>query len=114
LLHSGATLLPLDDYLHALQPTIPHLTPSSLHRCLPRHGISRLPDVEGNKVEGGKPAKKKFRAYPLGYFHVDIAEMQTAEGKLRLFVAINSTSEFASVRLVESVGKMKAPSSCAI
>src|SRR6185503_17375809 len=34
------TLLPLDDCLYALQPTISHLTRSSLHRCLQRHGIS--------------------------------------------------------------------------
>ena len=40
------TLLPLDDCLYALQPPIPHLTRSALHRCLQRHGISRLPDVE--------------------------------------------------------------------
>ena len=38
------TLLPLDDCLYALQATIPHLTRSSLHRCLQRHGISRLPE----------------------------------------------------------------------
>jgi transposase InsO family protein len=31
------TLLSLDDCLYALQPSIPHLTPS-LHRCLQRHG----------------------------------------------------------------------------
>lgn len=43
------TLLPFDDCLYALQATIPHLTRSSLHRCLERHGISRLPDVEGDK-----------------------------------------------------------------
>ena len=36
------TLLPLDDCLYALQSTIPHRTRSSLHRCLQRHGISRL------------------------------------------------------------------------
>src|SRR3954462_10927318 len=30
------TLLPLDDCLYALQPTLPHLTRSSLHRCLVR------------------------------------------------------------------------------
>ena len=41
------TLLPLDDCLYALQPTIPHLSRSSLHRCLQRHGISQLPQVEG-------------------------------------------------------------------
>ena len=33
------TLLPLDDCLYALQPTIPRLTRSSLHRCLQRHGF---------------------------------------------------------------------------
>ncbi len=79
------TLLPLDDCLYVLQPTIPHLTRSSLHRCLQRHDISRLPEIDGDK-----PAKKKFKAYPLGYFHVDIAEVQTAEGKLYIFVAIDS------------------------
>ena len=36
------TLLPLDDCLYALQPSIPHLTRSALHRCLQRNGISRL------------------------------------------------------------------------
>ena len=40
------TLLPLDDCLYALQATIPHLTRSSLHRCLQRHGISQLPKIE--------------------------------------------------------------------
>jgi hypothetical protein len=44
------TLLPLDDCLYALQPSIPHLTRSALHRCLQRHGISRLPNVEGDKA----------------------------------------------------------------
>src|SRR5688500_3768373 len=42
------TLLPLDDCLYGLQPTIPPLTRSSLHRCIERHGISRLPDMEGD------------------------------------------------------------------
>ena len=44
------TLLPLDDCLYALQPSIPHLSRSALHRCLQRHGISRLPDIEGDKA----------------------------------------------------------------
>jgi transposase InsO family protein len=90
------TLLPLDDCLYALQTTIPHLTRSSLHRCYRRHGISRLPDVEGDK-----PAKKKFKAYPIGYFHIDIAEVRTEEGKLYLFVAVDRTSKFAFAQLHE-------------
>ncbi len=90
------TLLPLDDCLYALQATIPQLTCSSLHRCLERHGISRLPEVEGDK-----PLTKKFDTYPIGFFHIDLAEVRTAEGKLYLFVAIDRTSKFAVVELVE-------------
>ena len=71
------TLLPLDDCLYALQPTIPKRTRSSLHRCLLRHGISRLPEVEGDR-----PSRKKFDRCPIGYFHIDLAEVRTAEGKL--------------------------------
>jgi len=90
------TLLPLDDCLYALQATIPHLTRSSLHRCLHRHGISRLPEVTGDKEP-----KRKFKTYPIGYFHIDIAEVRTAEGRLYLYVAIDRTSKFAFVRLTD-------------
>jgi transposase len=90
------TLLPLDDCLYALQPTIPHLTRSSLHRCLQRHGISRLPEIEGDK-----PQKKRFAAYAIGYFPIDIAEVRTEEGKLYLFVAVDRTSKLAFAKLEE-------------
>src|SRR6266540_988034 len=75
------TLLPLDDCLYALQASLPHLTRSALHRCLQRHGISRLPDMTGDR-----PAKKQFKPYPLGYFPIDIAVVCTEEGKLYMFV----------------------------
>ena len=95
------TLLPLDDCLYALQATIPQLTRSSLHRVLQRHGISRLPDTKGEP-------KTRFGSYPIGYFHIDLAEVRTEEGKLRLFVAIDRTSKFAFVRTVKCAGKMEA------
>ncbi|MBB4367127.1 hypothetical protein GGD65_008203 [Bradyrhizobium sp. CIR18] len=76
---------------------------SSLHRCLQRHGISRL-----QEVEGGKPSKNKFKAHPIDYFHIDIAELQTAEGKLYLYVAIDRTSKFAFVQLVRKTGRTSA------
>jgi transposase InsO family protein len=97
------TLLPLDDCLYALQATIPALTRSALHRCLQRHGISRLPDTEGDK-----PARKRFKPYPIGYFHIDIAEVQTVEGKLYLFVAIDRTSKFAFAQLVNHATRVTA------
>ncbi|MBS0423629.1 MAG: IS481 family transposase, partial [Proteobacteria bacterium] len=40
----------------------------SLNVLAKQYGISHLPDVEGDK-----PAKKKFKNYPIGYFHIDIA-----------------------------------------
>src|SRR4249920_2280662 len=43
------TLLPLDDVLGCLKDSIPELTRSSLHRCLVRHGISRLPASGENR-----------------------------------------------------------------
>ncbi len=97
------TLLPLDDCLYALQPSIPHLTRTSLHRCLQRHGISRLPDVEGDK-----PKRQRFKRYPIGFFHIDIAEVKTAEGKLYLFVAIDRTSKFAVAQLIEKADRRTA------
>jgi len=68
---------------------------------LQRHGISRLPDVAGDK-----PKRKKFKRYPIGYIHVDIAEVRTEGGKLRLFVAIDRTSKFTYVELHEKAGEM--------
>ena len=65
------TLLPLGDGLYTLQSSLPHLTRSALHRCFQRPGVSHLPDVEG------KPVKKKFKIDPIGYFHIDIAEVRT-------------------------------------
>ena len=95
------TLLPLDDCLYALQASIPHLTRSSLHRCFVRHGINRLPEVEEKSR-----TKKAFKPYPLGYFHIDIAEVRTEEGKLCLFVAIDRTSKFAYAELHPRATKM--------
>ena len=89
------TLLPLDDCLYALQASIPHLTRSSLHRLFQRHDISRLPAVEGDKP------KKRFKDYPIGYFHIDIAELRTEDGKLYMFVAIDRVTKFAFAELHE-------------
>jgi transposase InsO family protein len=96
------TLLPLDDCLYALQASIPHLTRSSLHRLFQRHNISRLPAVEGDKP------KKRFKNYPIGYFHIDIAELRTEDGKLYMFVAIDRVTKFAFARLEQKANRRTA------
>jgi len=89
------TVLPVDDCLHALQATIPHLTRSSLHRPFQRHDVSRLPDVEGAKP------KKKFKSCPIDFFRIDIADVRTEDGKLSMLVAVDRTSRFAFAELHE-------------
>lgn len=54
--------LPLDDVYITLKDVIPHLTRSSLRRCLQRHGISRLP-----KAGRGAVRRKIYAGHYLGH-----------------------------------------------
>jgi transposase-like protein len=93
--------LPLDDVFIALKDVIPLLTRSSLHRCLQRHGISRLP-----KADREKP--KRFKDYEIGYFHIDIAELRYEGGKGFLFVAVDRTSKLVVARIYRKATKLAA------
>ena len=93
--------LPLDDVFVALKDVIPHLTRSSLHRCLQRHGISQLPKPDREKT-------KRFKAYEIGYFHVDIAELHYEGGKAHLFVAVDRTSKLVFARIYRKATKLVA------
>jgi IS30 family transposase len=59
-------------------------------------------------MEGGKEPRRTFRTYPIGFFHIDIAEVQTAQGKLYLFVAIDRTSKFAVAQLIDKANTQTA------
>jgi len=74
----------------ALQPTIPHLKRSSLHCCLQRDDVGRLPDVSGDR-----PARKKSKVIRSAISHVDTAEARAQQGKLHMFVAVDRTWKFA-------------------
>ena len=50
-------------------------------------------------MDGDRPKTKRFASYAIGYFHLDIAEVRTEEGKLYLFVAIDRTSKLAFAKL---------------
>ena len=66
------TLLPLDDVLGCLRESIPRLTRSALHRCLERHGISRLP-----RDEEASSKRKRFAETRIGYVHIDSCELRS-------------------------------------
>ena len=95
------TLLPLDDVLGCLRDTIPNLSRSALHRCLQRHGISRLPTAETAQT------RKRFKTYEIGYVHIDSCELRHAGGKLIMFLAIDRVSKFTYVEFHDSAGKME-------
>ena len=59
-------------------------------------------------MDGNKPKRQKFKRYPIGYFHIDIAEVRTEEGKLYLFVAIDCTSKFSVAQLVKKANRKTA------
>lgn len=95
------TRLPLDDVFVALKDVIPALTRSNLHRCLQRHGISRLPKAD-------RQTPKRFKKYEIGYFHIDIAELRFEGGKAFLFVAVDRTSKLVFARLYRKATKLAA------
>lgn len=57
-------------------------------------------------MEGDKPKRSKFKRSAIGFFH--IAEVQTAQGKLYLFVGIDRTSKFAVTQLVDKADRKTA------
>ena len=95
------TLLPLDDVLGCLRETIPALSRSALHRCLVRHGISRLPQPEEKASK-----RKRFAETAIGYVHIDICELRLAEGKLFMFLAIDRVSKFTHVAFLDANTKL--------
>jgi transposase InsO family protein len=95
------TLLPLDDVLGCLRESIPKLTRSALHRCLVRHGISRLPRGEEKTSK-----RQRFAETTIGYVPIDVRELRLAEGKLFLFLAIDRVSKFTHVAFLEANTKL--------
>jgi transposase InsO family protein len=95
------TLLPLDDVLGCLREAIPTLSRSALHRCLQRHGISRLPQA------GEKASKRqRFAETRIGYVHIDACELRLSEGKLFMFLAIDRVSKFVHVAFYDANTKL--------
>ena len=90
------TLLPLDDLYDVLKPAIKVLTRSNLHRCLQRHGVSRLVDLLPPEE---RREKKKFKDYDPGYLHVDTAQINLNKDKWYLFVAIDRATRYVYVEL---------------
>ncbi|KXU31517.1 hypothetical protein A0J57_17160 [Sphingobium sp. 22B] len=72
------------------------------------HGLDLLDQLSTRRRQGRgrvKALRQRFKRYPIGYFHMDIAEVRTAGGKLYLFVAIDRTSKSAVTQLVDKADR---------
>ncbi|QAX28775.1 hypothetical protein ETW24_05010 [Leisingera sp. NJS204] len=69
-----------------------------LRQSRPRHGAA-IPRAGSchYKQECRSRKWQKPKRCPIGFFHINIAELQTAEGKLYLFAGIDRTSKFAVI-----------------
>ncbi len=88
------TKFSLDDVFIALMDEIPKMTRSNLHRCLQRHGLSRLPKEDVSQKE-----KKNFKEYYIGYVYIDISEVHSKQGKAYMFIAIDKATKYIYVEI---------------
>ena len=94
--------LPLDDLLIVSREFLnPNLSRSALDRCLRRHGVSRLADLEP-AADQPKAPKKTYKDYEPGYVHIDykyLPQMPDEDRRRYLFVAIDRASRWVYVEL---------------
>ena len=90
------TLLPLDDLYDLLNPLIPVLARSNLHRCLQRHGVNRLADLLLAEEKG---QTKTFKDYAPGHLHIDSAQINLGKDKYYLLVAIDRATRYVYLEL---------------
>jgi len=95
-------LLPLDDLLVVTREFInAAASRSGLDRCLRRHGVARLRDLQ-LPPEGTQPSAKTFKDYEPGFVHVDIKylpQMPDETHRRYLFVAIDRATRWVFVRI---------------
>ena len=89
------TRLPLEVCLAHLKPRIPTLSRSALHRCLERHGVSRIP-----RGLAEKPPKVDLETQS-AHFTIEVCTMP-GEARAYLFVAINQT-RFVFAKVMKGV-----------
>lgn len=86
-------LLPLDDLLVVAREFInPAVSRSGLDRCLQRHGVGSLRELQAEASGESEAPPKSFKDYMPGFVHVDIKylpQMPDEKARRYLFVAID-------------------------
>jgi len=107
-------LLPLDDLLVVTREFInPDVSRSGLSRCLRRHGVSNLKDMQPKVEDDDKPKYKSFKEYDPGFIHVDVKylpQMSDEESRSYLFAAIDRATRWVYVEIHEDKTALSAKS----
>ena len=95
-------LLPLDDLLVVVREFInAAVSRSGLDRCLRRHGVSQLRDLQV-LTDGEEPKVKTFKDYVPGFVHAHIKylpQMPVETDRRYFFVAIDRATRWVFVRI---------------
>ena len=93
-------LVSLDDLLAVVREFLnPNVSRSGLDRCLRRHGVGNLRDLQAKEA---RPKHSAFKAYEPGYIHIDLKYLpQMADESRRryLFVAIDRATRWVFIRI---------------
>jgi transposase InsO family protein len=96
-------LLPLDDLLVVTREFInPAVSRSGLDRCLQRHGVGSLRELQAEQSGQSAAAPKSFKDYVPGFVHVDIKylpQMPDEQARRYLFVAIDRATRWVYLRI---------------
>jgi transposase InsO family protein len=96
-------LLPLDDLVAITREFInKDVSRSGLDRCLRRHGLASLKQLQRDADDGSKTPPKQFKDYEPGFVHIDIKFLPCMpdEDKRRyLFVAIDRATRWVFLKI---------------
>jgi len=104
-----ALLVSIDDLLAVVREFLnPLVSRSGLDRCLRRHGVANLRDLQAaspRPKHKAFKAFKAFKAYEPGYLHVDVKylpQMADESSRRYLFVAIDRATRWVFIRIYSS------------
>jgi transposase-like protein len=96
-------LVSLDDLLAVVREFLnPNASRSGLDRCLRRHGVGNLRDLQ---ARAARPKHSAFKAYEPGYIHIDVKylpQMADEDRRRYLFVAIDRATRWVFIRVFKA------------
>ena len=96
-------LVSLDDLLAVVREFLnPDVSRSGLDRCLRRHGVGNLRDLQ---AKAARPKHGDFKAYEPGYIHIDVKylpQMAHETSRRYLFVAIDRATRWVFIRIFKA------------